>query len=166
MATDKPNRMPVHLRNFYRPSIITSAPLRTQAPYSYTLSTDSRIADLCPPHWRIDSRKNLRAKVKSIFHLPSSASVQAEPAPRQKKNRPSMMRMKDSDDYLTARAANPWTGVVSPSVGSPSPRTPVTPETPGEVSKAHARPPLSRANEGRKVSGGSLKTWRAGSAYP
>ncbi|KAK1069494.1 hypothetical protein LTR74_004819 [Friedmanniomyces endolithicus] len=84
------------------------------------------------------------------------------------------MRMKDSDDYITARAANPWTGVVSPSVGSPSPRTPETPTGPSAhpqrksepplsptPASPHARPALSRANEGRKVSAGSIHRWRA-----
>ncbi|TKA67762.1 hypothetical protein B0A55_08434 [Friedmanniomyces simplex] len=87
--------------------------------------------------------------------------------------------MKDSDDYLTARAANPWTGLISPSIGgSPSPRTPETPAaassssrqnptppispTPASSSTAQPRPALSRANEGRKVSAGSLHRWRAG----
>ncbi|KAK4554538.1 hypothetical protein LTR86_008392 [Recurvomyces mirabilis] len=82
------------------------------------------------------------------------------------------MRMKDSDDYITARAANPWTGLISPSCGSPSPQ-PRTPETPGEALKLHGdrpptptpatklRPALSRANEGRKVSAGTLHRWRA-----
>ncbi|KAK0290415.1 hypothetical protein LTS16_020611 [Friedmanniomyces endolithicus] len=85
------------------------------------------------------------------------------------------MRMKDSDDYITARAANPWTGVVSPSVGSPSPRTPEPAAEPAAYSKRklepptsptpvspHARPALSRANEGRKVSAGSFHRWRTG----
>lgn len=45
------------------------------------------------------------------------------------------MRMKDSDDYITARAANPRTGLISPSVGSPSsPRyRPGTPGSPAEA---------------------------------
>ncbi|KAK0357442.1 hypothetical protein LTR91_016039 [Friedmanniomyces endolithicus] len=85
------------------------------------------------------------------------------------------MRMKDSDDYITARAANPWTGVVSPSVGSPSPRTPEPPTGPSAYpqrkaepplsptpASPHARPALSRANEGRKVSAGSIHRWRTG----
>lgn len=84
------------------------------------------------------------------------------------------MRMKDSDDYLTARAANPRTGLISPSVGSPSPRTP---ESPAEALKLRpqctgspishengrelkARPALTRADEARKIGAvGSLK-WR------
>jgi len=90
--------------------------------------------------------------------------------------RPAIMRMKDSDDYITARAANPWTGVVSPSVGSPSPCTPCTPDSPGDALKLLPRAQPSsptpeartvpvvaatKANEGRKVSAGAMHTWRA-----
>ncbi|TKA31435.1 hypothetical protein B0A50_02282 [Salinomyces thailandicus] len=83
------------------------------------------------------------------------------------------MRMKDSDDYLTARAANPYTGLISPSVGIPSPRTPCTPDSPAAALKLPVplpvtptpeprnRPGLARANESRKVSAGSLNKWRA-----
>ncbi|KAF2161876.1 hypothetical protein M409DRAFT_58657 [Zasmidium cellare ATCC 36951] len=79
------------------------------------------------------------------------------------------MRMKDSDDYLTARGANPRTGLISPSVGT---RTPCTPDSPGDALKLHTndrnsptphpktRPSLSRANEGRKISGGHTRTKR------
>lgn len=77
-----------------------------------------------------------------------------------------MGRMKGSDDYITARAANPWTGLISPSLGTQTPRTP---ESPGhalnlrknavqQASPTHAvkrRPVLTKANEGRKVSGGN-----------
>ncbi|KAM3420298.1 hypothetical protein BST61_g3582 [Cercospora zeina] len=77
-----------------------------------------------------------------------------------------MGRVKDSDDYITARAANPWTGLISPSPGTQTPRTP---ESPGDalnlrrkatqqISPTHAvkrRPILTKANEGRKVSSGS-----------
>ncbi|KAK5107756.1 hypothetical protein LTR62_000680 [Meristemomyces frigidus] len=80
------------------------------------------------------------------------------------------MPMKNSDDYITARAANPWTGLISPSVGSPTPKC-RTPDTPSEALQLRrdvspsptpaARPTLSRANEGRKVSGGTLQRWRA-----
>ncbi|KAI7462668.1 hypothetical protein KC351_g16224 [Hortaea werneckii] len=78
------------------------------------------------------------------------------------------MRMKESDDYLTARAANPRTGVISPSIYAPSPRTPITPESPGEALKLstshdhsarkepNERPALTRANESRKIGSGSL----------
>lgn len=76
-----------------------------------------------------------------------------------------MMRMKDSDDYITARAANPRTGLISPSVGT---RTPCTPDSPGEALKRFSvesptpapreRSSLCRANEGRKISAGSARS--------
>ncbi|KAK6430277.1 hypothetical protein LTR95_013569 [Oleoguttula sp. CCFEE 5521] len=83
-------------------------------------------------------------------------------------NRPSM-RMKDSDDYLTARAANPRTGLISPSVAdTPQPRTPGSPAEALKISTscdssptldAQARPALRRANVGRKIS--ASQRWRA-----
>ncbi|KAI6876515.1 hypothetical protein KC338_g112 [Hortaea werneckii] len=81
--------------------------------------------------------------------------------------------MKESDDYLTARAANPRTGLISPSIYAPSPRTPITPESPGEALKLAAshdhsarkesndRPVLTRANESRKIGSGPLGKWCA-----
>ena len=85
------------------------------------------------------------------------------------------MRMKDSDDYITARAANPRTGLISPSVGILTPRLQDTPDSPGEAlciqtkelptsptPEAKERPALKRANEGRKISAGSKKSWRPG----
>lgn len=88
--------------------------------------------------------------------------------------RPPTMRMKDSDDYITARAANPRTGLISPSIGTNTPRQSCTPETPGEALKLgpehhpssptpeiKARPALRRMNEGRKVSVGGTHKWRA-----
>ncbi|RMY70814.1 hypothetical protein D0862_14690 [Hortaea werneckii] len=83
------------------------------------------------------------------------------------------MRMKESDDYLTARAANPRTGLISPSIYTPSPRTPRTPESPGEALKLSTsndqsaskesigRPVLTRANESRKIGAGALGKWTA-----
>ncbi|KXT13256.1 hypothetical protein AC579_2482 [Pseudocercospora musae] len=77
-----------------------------------------------------------------------------------------MKRMKDSDDYITARGANPRTGLISPSVGT---RTPCTPDSPGEALKRYSvkqnsptpaqkeRPALGRANEGRKISSASAR---------
>ena len=83
------------------------------------------------------------------------------------------MRMKDSDDYITARAANPRTGLISPSIGSLTPRLHNTPDSPGEALyvKKHdlplsptpdtkGRPVLTRANEGRKISCCN-KLWKA-----
>ena len=86
-----------------------------------------------------------------------------------------MMRMKDSDDYITARAANPRTGVISPSVGTPTPGSPGEAlrlglraerkkggEGDGSPGCGKGRPALRRANEGRKVSAGAgLGTWTA-----
>lgn len=71
------------------------------------------------------------------------------------------MGMKDSDDYLTARAANPRTGLISPSLAG----TPRTPESPAEALKIRSqrsRPALTRANEARKISAGGLQKWHAG----
>lgn len=70
-----------------------------------------------------------------------------------------MMRMKDSDDYITARAANPRTGLISPSLGT---RSPCTPASPGEALKLYSslhttsptKRPTRKANEGKKLSGG------------
>jgi hypothetical protein len=66
------------------------------------------------------------------------------------------MGMKDSDDYITARAANPRTGLISPSLAG----TPRTPESPAEALKLRSqriRPALTRANEARKISAGGLQ---------
>lgn len=49
------------------------------------------------------------------------------------------MRMKESDDYLTARAANPRTGLVSPSIMTM--QTPRTPMTPGEAIRLYGNWP-------------------------
>lgn len=68
------------------------------------------------------------------------------------------MGMKDSDDYITARAANPRTGLISPSLAG----TPRTPESPAEALKIRAqrtRPALTRANEARKISAGGSQKW-------
>lgn len=149
----------------------------TEAPYLYTIrpktsSTDS--VELCPAHWRLPPKRSLRAKLKKVvlkdWQTDLSRPSQRSATPK----RPSIMRMKDSDDYITARAANPRTGLISPSLGSSTPRFPFTPETPGEallhtkVSEppsptpdARVRPAFRRANEGRKVSAGSNNRWRA-----
>lgn len=66
------------------------------------------------------------------------------------------MGMKDSDDYITARAANPRTGLISPSLAG----TPRTPESPAEALKLRSqriRPALTRANEARKISASGLQ---------
>ncbi|KAK3654066.1 hypothetical protein LTR56_003502 [Elasticomyces elasticus] len=146
--------------------------LNTQAPYSYTIPQPGPSDhQLCPPHWRIREKRSKRSKLKElVLKLPAEsglATIKRHKPP----SRPPIMRMKDSDDYLTARAANPYTGLVSPSVGSPSPCTPDTPgqalsqrkvEPSSPTPNAHVRPVLSRAKEGRKVSAGSVHKWRAG----
>ncbi|KAK3071231.1 hypothetical protein LTR53_008982, partial [Teratosphaeriaceae sp. CCFEE 6253] len=158
-----------------------SLPVHTQAPYSYTIpepaAATHRKPELCPPHWLLRGTRPLRAKLKDlVLRVPAAETTTTRRV--SVPTRPPLMRMKDSDDYLTARAANPWTGLVSPSIGSSSP--PCTPSTPGEAlssrtkaasapppgsptpsSAARARPALSRANEGRKVSAGSVRKWRA-----
>lgn len=100
-------------------------------------------------------------------------ALHALPQPKQPQmgshNRPDPVRMKDSDDYITERAANPRTGLISPSVGSRTPCRESTPNTPGDALKLnhheHTLPTLdprrvlfSRANEGRKISAGSIGT--------
>ena len=126
--------------------------------------------ELCPPHWRRRS-PSLRTKLKAVLlkQWPESAQrntllpVSFTPRPHR-----STMRVKDSDDYITARAANPWTGLVSPSVATPSPCTPNSPADALNLSDIHVisptpgmrnRPPLSRANEGRKVNSKTARTW-------
>lgn len=122
-------------------------------------------------------RRSLRVKFKNILlkdwpNAPSRVYTRRTPP----KTRPTMMRMKDSDDYLTARAANPRTGVISPSIGNVTPRPSSTPATPGEALELmiggtklppsptpglKLRPALRRANEGRKLSQGSKHKWQA-----
>lgn len=70
------------------------------------------------------------------------------------------MGIKDSDDYITARAANPRTGLISPSPAA----TPRTPESPAEALKLRSqriRPALTRGNEARKISTGGPLKWCA-----
>lgn len=171
MATtsEKPSRVTTHLRHFLRPSL-TTEPIDTQAPYSYTLPSRAEI-ELCPPHWRLQPGRSLKSRAKAIILKEWPRGIPTAPrAASQPQRRPTMMRMKDSDDYITARAANPWTGLISPSVGSASPRTPDSPsealsrprcEQPSPTPGVRARPTLSRANEGRKISAGSINRWRA-----
>jgi hypothetical protein len=66
------------------------------------------------------------------------------------------MGMKDSDDYITARAANPRTGLISPSLAG----TPRTPDSPAEALKLRAPrilPALTQPNETRKTSAGNVQ---------
>lgn len=141
--------------------------------------------ELCPPHWRLCNTNNhsLRiAKTRAIakkvllkqFTIPTKPTS-GQPTPKMATPIRANMRMKDSDDYITARAANPRTGLISPSLaGTPSPRTP---ESPAEALKLRprrnfsppycenqrenqARPALTRANEARKISAGNLHKLR------
>lgn len=156
---------------------VSDSSLKTQAPYSYTLCA---APELCPPHWRLSARLPLRTKFKQVYQKLSSEPLKA-PAKQGRFARPAMLRMKDSDDYLTARAANPHTGLISPSVsGSPASRTPGTPGealslAPGRnLSESptpffRSRPALSRANEGRRVSpcsstGSARNKWQVADA--
>ncbi|KAF2217559.1 hypothetical protein CERZMDRAFT_115977 [Cercospora zeae-maydis SCOH1-5] len=121
----------------------------------------SNAPELCPPHWRLEHHR----RRKSFLTSRTAAKRITTPRKPQAWKR-TMGRMKDSDDYITARAANPWTGLISPSPGTQTPRTP---ESPGDalnlrrkamqqISPTHAvkrRPILTKANEGRKVSSGS-----------
>ncbi|KAJ9624989.1 hypothetical protein H2203_004940 [Taxawa tesnikishii (nom. ined.)] len=49
------------------------------------------------------------------------------------------MGVRDTDDYITARGANPHTGLISPSIYSGTPRTP---STPGEALRLYSESPL------------------------
>lgn len=141
--------------------------------------------ELCPPHWRLRSNshsprisKTKAFAKKALFKQFANTTTPKRSPPKTPMATPvrANVRMKDSDDYLTARAANPRTGLISPSLaGTPSPRTP---ETPAEALKLRPRrnfsptfcetarenqprPPLTRANEARKISAGGLQRLRA-----
>lgn len=169
MATDAPSKAPSkapqHIRPVHR-GPRNCSDLAGEAPYSYacTLPDSTSPVELCPPHWRLRERQPLKAKLCAIllkdWQSLSFQPVAASPSCRGTLERPTMIRMKDSDDYITARGANPRTGLISPSVGSPG-----TPESPAEALKlrkepasptrdARNRPILRRASEGRKVSAG------------
>ncbi|KAF7195161.1 hypothetical protein HII31_03367 [Pseudocercospora fuligena] len=156
--TNKTSRVPAHLRQFHRPASTTQP--RT------TLSTNQSNLQQCQaylqPHGR---QRSLGARLKALVAKYPPQLQQAESF-TDSGSRPHMKRMKDSDDYITARGANPRTGLISPSVGT---RTPCTPDSPGEALKRHSveqnsptpaqkeRPALCRANEGRKISCGSVR---------
>jgi hypothetical protein len=150
------SRVPSHLRQFHPPRI-TIGPAPTPRAYSYTTerSPDGPV-ELCPPHWRLPPKKSLRKKLKAL--------VLKEPATA-KRYRRSTMRMKDSDDYLTARAANPRTGRISPSIRSlnvtpeiqGNPFQPPKEQPPSPTPGARPRPLLRRADGPRQISTGSLR---------
>lgn len=142
--------------------------------------------ELCPPHWRLrSSTRSLRiARTKEIalkallkqYAITTKPKRTPPPTPAMATPVRAHTRTKDSDDYLTARAANPRTGLISPSLaGTPSPRTP---DSPAEalklrhrrnLSSTHdtnlpeikLRPALTRSNEAQ-ISAGTLRKLRAG----
>ena len=175
-CSEKPSKIPQHLIPFLRPSF-TTEPVVTQIPYSYTLRSQTsppRTVELCPPHWRPPPKRSLRRKLKDILLQDWQSVTPKTPRRSTTSVRPLSMRMKDSDDYITARAANPRTGLISPSICG-TPRPTATPSSPGEAlqrvvrqgppsptPEAKARPSLRRANEARKMSGRSTHRWRPG----
>lgn len=116
--------------------------------------------DLFPPGRRWSRRWQ---SLKSVLN--SRKVWQQTMAADEDQARPSIGRMKDSDDYITARAANPRTGLVSPSPYSSTPNSPgdalnLRRRTTQQETRSHAvrrRPVLAKANEGRRVSGHSAR---------
>lgn len=166
-----PSRVPSHLKPFLRPSL-TTEPVVTQDNAPGIEIQPSKPVELCPPHWRLEPKRSFGKTLKSLILKEWPLPKPTTPPRNVSSGRPSM-RMKDSDDYITARAANPRTGLISPSVGTLTPRLLDTPDSPGEALhiRAHElpasptpgvkeRPALKRANEGRKISAGSNKMWK------
>ena len=170
---ERPSKIPDHLRPFLRPSL-TTEPIFTADSTIGLHTSPSDPVELCPPHWRLPPKRSLRRTLRAILLKEWPGPAPQTPRRSISHDRPSMMRMKDSDDYITARAANPRTGLISPSVGSLTPRLQNTPDSPGEALHIvkHAspqsptphtkdRPVLRRANEARKVSFACNKLWKA-----
>lgn len=138
----------------------------TDAPCSYTVLQQR------PNHRHREKKKSLRRTVKNLVHNQAGSSKQAHPTrgvyvtKRTTPPQPCIMRMKDSDDYLTARFPNPRTGTVSPSIpsASPSPENAVAQSTAPlaacEPNSPCASIASTRANQSRKVSSGHK--WKAG----
>ena len=169
---ERPSKVPDHLRPFLRPSLTTEPVLAENSTFALQTSPSNSV-ELCPSYWRLPPKRSLRSTLKAILLKEWPGPSPQTPRRHTSHDRPVMMRMKDSDDYITARAANPWTGLISPSIGSLTPRLQNTPDSPGEALyvKKHdlplsptpdtrGRPVLKRANEGRKVSCGN-KLWKA-----
>lgn len=166
------SKVPHHLRPFQRPSLVVE-PVLTADDTPTLKPTPARTVEVCPPHWRPPPKRSLRHTLKDIL-----LKEWPRPTPRtspqsSSTDRPGMMRMKDSDDYITARAANPRTGLISPSVGTLTPRPADTPDSPGEAlnigkkeillsptPSSKARPGLKRANEGRKLRSNVNSLWK------
>ena len=162
------SRVPLHLRQFHH-----SSP--TKEPVRLNKQTDGhpyRAEESCPPRWSLSGRW------RGLISVLEPRNRNEKMSGRDEYSRPSIGRMKDSDDYITARAANPWTGLISPSPGIQTPCS-STPNSPGDAlnlrrrttqqeTPTHAmrkRPKLAKANEGRKVSGGSGREANMGHEY-
>ena len=177
VALSNHSKVPQHLRPFHQLPL-TAEPRRATAtnPCQLPSSGQTREVELCPPHWCIPVKRSLRGKLRDVI-------LKERPIPHPKSSppkissprRPAIMRMKDSDDYITARAANPRTGLISPSIAAATPSIECTPGTPGEALQlivdkhppsptpdTNTRPALRRANEGCKVNAGTANRWRAG----
>lgn len=159
-------KVPSHLRPFHRRASRTKShgPFTAQQSHS---TTDLPSTD--PPRFRLSLRSALKDVVCKDWRG-LAQHVQPEWPPMVFPPRPDPIRMKDSDDYITERAANPRTGLISPSLAS-TPCRASTPNTPGDALKLlrndHESPTpiprrslLSRANEGSKISAGS--SWAHG----
>lgn len=157
------SRVPSHLRPFHHQTSPTKinglfTPQRTRE------TSDARTSS-SPPRFRL----SLGAALKDIISKDwKGLALHAQPGQplMGSKHRPDPVRMKDSDDYITERAANPRTGLISPSLGSRTPCRESTPNSPGDALKLihleHTSPTpdsrrglFSRANEGRKINASS-----------
>jgi hypothetical protein len=167
------SRVPRHLRPLQQ-SREPSALLTTQAPHYYTIprraASPPPAVELCPPHWRLPAKQSKRTKFKNLILKLSTGSATATEMAFAK-SQPYAPRIKHPDDRITARGANPRTGIVSPSAGYRSPRTPESPGDALDLYENEPTPPtptpekrlaIPRAAQGREVSTGSMYRWRAG----
>jgi len=150
-ASQQASKVPPHLRRFHRLPLTTEPKLaaaKTQYSHHIHSTASGGSVELCPPHWRLKPKMSLRSKLKSLvlkepLHDSRDRTINSSLSSLPP-HRPGMMRMKDSDDYITARAANPRTGMISPSIDTSSPRTP---ESPGEALKLSRDVSLSPTRE-------------------
>lgn len=168
---EQPSQIPDHLQHLHKatasPRIHRSHP---------TIVKSIEPTDFAIRHRSFPAKRTLQETLKDIIlkdwqgkHRRLSTSTKRISAKDKDENRkrPTNMRMRDSDDYITARGANPRTGLISPSPEFSTPRRLWTPETPEEALRllkwpegespssgfgVKVRPPFQRANEGRKVS--------------
>lgn len=167
-ASEESSKVPPHLWRFHRLALTTEPKSIAEAKAQHSQhvhfnTRDGANVELCPPHWRLKPKRSLRSKLKSLVLKESLRESRDRSSistlPSFPSHRPALMRMKDSDDYITARAANPRTGMISPSIATPSPRTP---DSPGDALKFSRRLSLSPT---RELVGGrpslSLKSARA-----